>query len=342
MGRVLTRAFLSSKASFMRSFLRQILCIMFVTHGIARAQDLSLPQSDSTPPLVNFQLPLELGGYFTFDAATPLSHWVKLDIPYQLSWMELTAQAPISENVTGAITLLSTGDLEKLRIWQCMAAWQMGDWILSGGQQNFHFGLFTTRTVSGPLIWDSAWRNAAGSEVGWKQSEALTLGLGFASLLNAADSAAGRKETHDPTMTGYVDWTPREGNDFRLSGLANTHFQDLDAAATLTVNRLLFDAEIWKRFNSGSRPDYLGWYAGAGLQLTDKLVGGIRYDRISLDDGAHWTDKICAGGVMKFFRDLFVGGEIGHDEKMGYYLDLQFGLSTHLGLDGVTPRQPGR
>ncbi|MEN9306772.1 MAG: hypothetical protein RL173_704 [Fibrobacterota bacterium] len=41
--------------------------------------------------------------------------------------MELTAQAPISENVTGAITLLSTGDLEKLRVWQCMASWESGN-----------------------------------------------------------------------------------------------------------------------------------------------------------------------------------------------------------------------
>jgi hypothetical protein len=143
-------------------------------------------------------------------------------------------------------------------------------------------------------------------------------------------------------VTGYLDWTPTPGDDFRLSALAGSHFQDVDIAGTLTLKRFLFDAEFWKRFNSGSRPDYLGWYAGAGLQLSDDLVGGIRYDRISLDDGARWSDKICAGGVLKFFRDLFVGGEIGHDDRMGYYLDLQFGLSTHLGLAGVTPRQPGR
>lgn len=326
----------------MRPTFRQFLFVPLALQAIACAQESPQPQPDSIPALVDFQLPLELGGYFTFDAATPLSRWAKLDIPYQLSWMELTAQAPISENVTGAITLLSTGDLEKLRVWQCMASWESGNWSISGGQQNFHFGLFTTRSVSGPLIWDSAWRNAPGTEIGWKQSEALTLGLGFASLLNGADSAAGRGETHDPAVTGYLDWTPTPGDDFRLSALAGSHFQDVDIAGTLTLKRFLFDAEFWKRFNSGSRPDYLGWYAGAGLQLSDDLVGGIRYDRISLDDGARWSDKICAGGVLKFFRDLFVGGEIGHDDRMGYYLDLQFGLSTHLGLAGVTPRQPGR
>jgi len=333
----------------MRPHLRQILCTVSAISSIASAED-SIPvqsqipssHQDSTPPLVNFQLPLELGGYFTFDAATPLSHWARLDIPYKLSWMELSAQVPINENLTGAITLLSTGDLDKIRIWQCMASWESGGWSISGGQQNFHLGLFTTRTVSTPLIWDSAWRNAPGTEIGWKANKTTVLGVGFASISYGSDSATGQQATHDPTITGYFDWNPGKGSELRLSGLAGSHFQDVDAAGTFTLKRVILDAEIWQRFHTDSRADYAGWYTGAGLQLTENLVGGIRYDRLTLDGGNHWSDKICAGGVLKFFQDLFMGGEFGHDEKMGYYLDLQFGLSTHLGLAGVSPRQPGR
>ncbi|MEN9306771.1 MAG: hypothetical protein RL173_703 [Fibrobacterota bacterium] len=71
----------STKASFMRPTFRQFLFVPLALQAIACAQEPPQPQPDSIPALVDFQLPLELGGYFTFDAATPLSRWAKLDIP---------------------------------------------------------------------------------------------------------------------------------------------------------------------------------------------------------------------------------------------------------------------
>lgn len=146
--------------------------------------------------------PLELGGLFTFDLAAPVSKWRSADVPMALSWMEISARVPVGDHLVGAVTLLSEDGPRDIRVWQCEAGWEDSAASLVVGQQNFHHGLLTTRLVSNPLHWDSAWRNAPGIEAsrtwgGW------TLGVGAASPLRDADSSS--DQAADPSASAYLD-----------------------------------------------------------------------------------------------------------------------------------------
>ncbi len=312
-----------------------IAVLAVATLSLAQAPD----ESAVLPKTVDKHLPLELGGFFTYDLAGPAEDWKKVNVPLALSWMELSARVPVADNLEGAITILSEDGPTDLKIWQCLASWEVGGTNVVVGQQNFHHGLLATRIVSGPLIWDSAWLNAPGAEVS-RKLDAWTVGAGAAIRTVPEDSASGMEERNDLTGSGFLDWTPAEGSIVRLSGAGGEHFQDADLAANLSLGSFLLDLEGYRKFREKD-PDLLGYSMGLAYQSGAWTVG-TRYDRISLDDNVSWEGNASVGVVAQFWEAMFAGLEVMRTDDGDVGIDFQIGLSSHMKVPGFTPQQPGR
>lgn len=295
--------------------------------------------SASSPTPVERKFPLELGGFFTYDLAGPATDWGNADVPLSLSWMELSARVPVATHLVGAITILSRNGPRDLQIWQCLAAYEDSGTSVVVGQQNFHHGLLTTRLVSNPLIWDSAWMNARGAEVS-RTLGAWTIGAGIAILDVPGDSLEGTPDRHDPSGSGYVDWVPAEGSILRASGIAGRHWQDADLAANLAIGSFLVDMEGYRKFRDRD-PDLLGCSLGLAWQSGAWTVG-TRYDRLSLEGAESWQGRTSAGTVVQFWSAMFAGIEVSRTDHGNVGIDFQVGLSSHMKVPGFTPQQPGR
>jgi hypothetical protein len=312
------------------------LCTLALAAGL---QAQAPADSAMSPVSVDHHLPLDLGGFFTYDLAAPASDWKHADVPLALSWMELSARVPVGTHLVGALTILSKDGPTDLRVWQCLASWVDDGSSVVVGQQNFHHGLLATRLVSNPLIWDSAWLNAPGVEVSHTVG-AWTLGAGAAVQNIPEDSASGTVERNDASVSGYLDWIPSEGSLLRASGAAGEHAQDADLAANLALGSFLVDLEGYRKFREKD-PDLLGWSLGLAWQ-TGRWTLGARYDRLSLDDADTWEGRTSLGAVAKFWEAMFAGLEVTRTDHGNVGIDLQVGLSTNLKIPGYTPQQPGR
>ena len=294
--------------------------------------------TDSVTTMASRPLPMELGGFFTYDLAAPATRWENGDVPLALSWMELSARVPVADHLVGAITLLSKDGPRDIRIWQCVAAWEDSGTTIVAGQQNFHHGLLTTRLVSNPLHWDSAWRNAPGLEVS-RTGGSWTVGIGVASPLRSDPDSSGPAKS-DPSGSGYVDWIPAEGSVVRLSGAAARQWRDFDAAANLAMGPLLLDGEWFGRFRDAGTDLYAG--SGGIAFQTGPWTVGTRYDRLTIDGGETWQGRTSAGGVLQFWQAMFAGAELSRTDRGAWGLDFQVGLTSHMKVPGFTPSQPGR
>jgi hypothetical protein len=314
---------------------RATLLAALAAASLARAEVATAASTDS----VGHRLPMELGGFFTYDLAAPATGWENADIPLNLSWMELSARVPVAEHLTGAITILSKDGPTDLRVWQCLASWENGGTNVVVGQQNFHHGLLSTRLVSNPLIWDSAWLNAPGIEVS-RTLGPWTAGIGAWVQRVPGDSATGTTDRNDASGSAYLDCAPVEGSLVRASGAVGEHVQDADLAANLALGPFLLDLEGYGKFRQKG-PDLSGGSAGLAWQ-SGAFTAGARYDRLSLDGGDSWEGRASVGTVVQFWEAMFAGLEVSRTDRGSVGIDLQVGLSSRMKIPGETPRQPGR
>jgi len=297
---------------------------------------------------------MDIGGLVTLDYGAPINNFKNQAL--QIGRIELRAVVNVNQNVKGFITLLSEGDLHKIRIYQAAAdlTLQKPSLEFIAGQQIFNHGLMTTRLINYPLGYGLVLPNQPGV------TGVYTLGNAKVSLAGLmVENASEPKPQSILSTRGDTVWLPGAtadtsrflgcvaGADYSFANGSNTHVSmlvshdkiDLDVACALIVRNLTLDGEIYSQLKMSENGAKAATYcAGASYALSDAFSLAFRNDGLSEDRFKDFTMLYAGGCVYKIFGDCYIAFEYDYQKpSMGEAINsiaLEFGLQSTLKLPG--------
>ena len=259
---------------------------------------------------------MELGGYVTVIYGSPLDSakpWL------QIGEVDLGANVNISEEVVASVVLKTWSRLDSIWIDQALVSYKPGGVPveLLFGQQTFDHGLLTTRLITNPLILDSlrAELKMPGAIVNGTWG-ICSGGLGLAVLAGNPTAPAGLQNVYSSVVN--LDIALPNESTARLSSFINKNDIDLDLATNFNFWKLVFDLEGIMSAKSTSeqvgvtpaKPS--GFYAGALLNVTNRLGLALRADGISWDNFKEMELRYAGGVVVGIKDGIFCAVELAH------------------------------
>ena len=297
---------------------------------------------------------MQIGGLVAVDYASPLDDFKSQTL--SLGRIELRAVVNINANVRGFITLLTEGDLEKIRFYQAAADLTPDNLPIEliVGQQIFNHGLMTTRLINYPLGYGLVLPNQPGVSAMFTMNnfkislaglmtETVTSEKCDSVLTIAGDTIElpGKTSASErlPGAVASFDYSFTNSSLLHLSISASHDDIDIDAACALILEKFTFDAEVYSQLREPAGTGKAATYcAGIAYAISDNVSLAVRNDGLSGDRFRDLTMLFCGGIVVKIFGDCYAAIEYDYTKPpegdASSAIALEFGLQSTLKLPG--------